>query len=110
MVSRYYYSEEGEKLAEVPDCLKSHKFHRVPESVPSVLSVPKSPGDNGHGTVGTLGTDYFTRSKNNNKPDYPCPDCGSNNWCRMDGAWICGCCHPETREEFMFSLEKEGTG
>jgi hypothetical protein len=82
----------------------------VAGSVLSVPSVPKSPGDNGHGTVGTLGTDYFTRSKNNNKPDYPCTDCGSNNWCRIDGAWVCGYCHLGARGEFMFSLEKEGTG
>ena len=72
--------------------------------------VEKNAEDNGHGTVGTLGTDYFTRSKNNNKPDSPCPDCGSVNWCRMDGAWVCGRCHPEAEGEFMFILEKESAG
>jgi len=110
IISRYYYAEVGEKPGDVPDCLKSHKFHRVTGSVPSVPSVPETPGNNGHGTVGTLGTDYFTRSKNNNKPDSPCPDCGSVNWCRMDGAWVCGRCHPEAEGEFMFILEKEGAG
>jgi hypothetical protein len=110
IISRYYYSEEGERPSEVPDCLKSHKFHRVPGSVPSVPSVPKALRDNGHGTVGTHGTDYFTRSNNNHKPDYPCPDCGSKNWCRMDGAWVCGQCHPEACGEFMFSLDNNGSG
>jgi hypothetical protein len=107
IISRYYYSEDGERPLDVPECLKSHKFHRVTGSVPSVPSVPKTPGDNGHGTVGTLGTHYFTWDKNNgDKPSYPCHVCGSNNWWRRGGEWLCGRCHPEAQGELMFRLER----
>ena len=41
---------------------------------------------------------------------YPCPDCGSNSWCRKDGAWVCVCCHPEAQEEFMFRLNPTEMG
>jgi hypothetical protein len=64
IISRYYFSEVGERPGDVPECLTSHKFHRVTGSVPSVPSVPETPGGNGHGTVGTLGTGYVTRHGN----------------------------------------------
>ncbi|MDD5039345.1 MAG: DUF3854 domain-containing protein, partial [Dehalococcoidales bacterium] len=72
IISRYYYSEVGEKPGDIPECLTSHKFHRVTGSVPTVPHVPETPGGNGHGTHGTLGTVYVTRHGNNSdKPDYP---------------------------------------
>ena len=73
--------------------------------------VEKNAEDNGHGTVGTLGTDYFTRDKNNgNKPTYPCSICGSNNWWRNNGKWQCGRCHPEPQGELLFHLDKSTGG
>jgi hypothetical protein len=112
IISRYYYSEDGEQPSDLPECLKSHKFHRVTGSVPSVPCVPETPGDNGHGTVGTHGTHYFTRPKNNgNKPDYSCPACGADKWWRRDdGGWVCGRCHPNPQEELLFKLDRYGTG
>jgi hypothetical protein len=105
VISRYYYSEVGEKPDEVPECLTSHKFHRVTGSVPSVPHVPETPGDNGHGTHGTLGTVYVTRhGHNGDKPEHPCHICGSNNWWQRDGEWVCGKCHPDPHGEFMFKL------
>ncbi len=78
IISRYYYSEVGEKSGEVPECLTSHKFHRVTGSVPTVPHVPEMPGGNGHGTHGTLGTGYITQSRNdddnNNEPYRSCGD------------------------------------
>jgi hypothetical protein len=105
IVSRYYYSEVGEKPGDVPKCLTSRKFHRVTGSVPSVPPVPEVSGDNVHGTLGTLGTVYVTRHGNNgDKPDYPCPVCGSKNWWQRDGEWVCGKCYPDSQGEFMFKL------
>jgi len=111
IVSRYYYSEDGDPPCEIPEALKSHKFHRVPETVPSVPSVPETPASNAHGTVGTLGTLYLTREKNSgNKPAYPCSVCGSDNWWRRDGEWLCGRCHPEPQREELFRLDRHGGG
>jgi hypothetical protein len=105
IISRYYYSEVGEKPDVVPECLTSNKFHRVTGSVPTVPHVPETPGDNGHGTLGTLGTVYVTRHGNNgDKPDHPCPVCESKNWWQRDGEWVCGKCHPGPQGEFMFKL------
>jgi hypothetical protein len=76
-----------------------------------VPHVPETPGDNGHGTHGTLGTVYVTRHGNNgDKPDYPCPVCGSKNWWQRDGEWVCGKCHPDPHGEFMFKLNMVGEG
>jgi hypothetical protein len=111
IISRYYFSEVGERPGDVPECLTSHKFHRVTGSVPSVPSVPETPGGNGHGTVGTLGTGYVTRHGNNgDKPGYPCSVCGSDNWWRRDGEWLCGRCHPEAQGELMFRLDNHKVG
>lgn len=111
IISRYYYSESGEKPGDVPESLTSHKFHRVTGSVPTVPHVPIVPGDNGHGTHGTLGTGYVTRQENSDdKPDYPCPVCGSENWWQRDGEWLCGVCHPDPQGEFVFSLNSHGNG
>ncbi|MEK7353679.1 MAG: DUF3854 domain-containing protein, partial [Chloroflexota bacterium] len=112
IISRYYYSEVGERPHDVPECLKSHKFHRVTGTVPSVPSVPEKTGDNGHGTVGTLGTRYITRHKDNgDKPAYPCPACRADKWWqRDDGGWVCGCCHPEPRGKELLSLNMLGVG
>lgn len=96
IVSRYYYSEEDEGLPEIPEILKSQRFHGVPGSVPSVPSVPLSINVNENGTVGTLGTLYPTRQNDDaKKPFRPCFVCGSNDWWqRKDGGWVCGRCHP----------------
>jgi len=112
IISRYYYSEVGERPLEAPECLKSHKFHRVTGSVPSVPSVPNTLGNDDYGTVGTLGTRYFTRDKNNGrKPTHPCYNCGSSNWWqRDDGGWVCGRCHPKPQGEFMFRVDAEHGG
>jgi tRNA G46 methylase TrmB len=80
----------------IPDVLKSHKFHRVPASVASVTSVADTLEVDGHVTVATDATHYFTRHGNNgNKPTDPCATCGSTDWWRRDGDWLCGHCHPE---------------
>ncbi len=111
IISRYYYSEVGERPGDVPECLTSHKFHRVTGSVPPVPSVPKTPGGNGHGTDGTLGTGYVTRHSNNgDRPSYPCSVCGSENWWRRDGKWLCGRCHPDPQREGLCKLDKLGRG
>jgi hypothetical protein len=96
IVSRYYYTEHEAVLPEIPDALRSRRFYRVPGAVPSVpLVAVTQPGDAAD-TVGTVGTLYSTRPGNNgNKPDYPCRNCGSNNWWQRDGEWLCGTCHPQ---------------
>jgi len=107
IVSRYYYSEDGQGTQPIPEVLKSHKFYRVPGVVPSVPSVALTPkSDNGE-TVGTLGTPYSTRHGNNgNKPAYPCSACGADKWWRRDdGEWVCGHCHPEPQGELLFKIE-----
>jgi hypothetical protein len=111
IISRYYFSEDEQSPCNVPECLRSHRFHCVPGSVPSVPSVPKTSGDNCDGTVGTLGTRYFTRSGGNgNKPSYPCSICGSNNWWRRDSEWLCSRCHPDPQGEVLFTLDRYRTG
>jgi hypothetical protein len=99
IVSRYYYSEHDFKSPEIPDVLRSHKFYRVPGAVPSVPLVAVAQSAGVSETIGTVGTLYSTRSGNNgNKPDYPCRICGSSNWWKSDGKWLCGKCHPEPQK------------
>ncbi len=95
----------------IPDVLKSHKFHRVPGSVASVASVADTLEVDGRVTVATDATNYFTRHGNNgDKPDYPCPTCGSENSWRRDGEWVCGKCHPGPPGELIFKLNMVGEG
>jgi hypothetical protein len=111
IISRYYYSEDGEGAQTIPEVLKSQRFYRVPGVVPSVPSVVSSPTNSNKETVGTLGTPYSTPSKNNNeKPERPCYACGSDRWWRRNGEWVCGRCHPDPRGEIMFTLDEVGTG
>jgi hypothetical protein len=112
IISRYYYSEDGEEAHTIPEVLKSQRFYRVTGVVPSVPSVALAT-ENGVGeTVGTLGTPNSTRPGNNgNKPTYPCYICGANNWWkRNSGEWVCGRCHPEPRGEELFRVDKYSGG
>jgi hypothetical protein len=111
IVSRYYYSEDDGDSQAIPEVIKSQKFYRVPGVVPSVPSVASAPENDRNKTVGTLGTPYPTRHGNNGeKPDYPCSVCGTNNWWRRNGSWLCGRCHPEPQGKELFSLDRHGGG
>ena len=103
IISRYYYSEVDEKPGDVPECLMSNKFHRVPGRVPTVPPVPEVVKNNGHGT---LGTDNEEHSNNGRKPVSPCIVCGSKKWLKNNDRWICGICHPEFEGEILFQLDE----
>jgi len=96
ILSRYYFAEDGEKELEIPEVIKSTKFTAWKEA--SQVSQVSQPDEKQAGPV-TLVTDVTGNSTRpagmNNRPDYPCHICGSNNWWYGPATgWLCGTCHP----------------
>ncbi|MDP2729557.1 MAG: DUF3854 domain-containing protein [Dehalococcoidales bacterium] len=105
ITSRYYYADDGNLAVEIPQCLQSSKYAPSAEaSHPSQVSQKMSQ----HPENVTVETDVTRgntpKRKNGNKPAYPCSVCGSKNWWRRDGTWLCGRCHPEPQGKELFRL------
>jgi hypothetical protein len=111
ITSRYYCAEDGNLDIEIPQCLQSSKYAPSAEaSHPSQVSQKMSQYPE-NVTVETDVTRGNTpKRKNGNKPAYPCSICGSKNWWRRDGSWLCGRCHPEPRGKELFRLPDAGGG
>ena len=96
IMSRYYFTEEGESEIEIPEVIKSVRFTvwKEPSQVSQVSQTNEETGN-----PVTLVTDVTVNSARSsgvsNKPNHPCYTCKSNNWWYSPATgWLCGTCHP----------------
>jgi len=89
IMSRYWYSDDGAELPEIPDILRSRKYVLCKQ-----VSQVSQPSQNPVTDVTDV-TVPNTHSKENieEKRCYGCK--GTDFWQRADGEWICGRCHPK---------------
>lgn len=88
IMSRYWYSDDGIELPEIPDILRSRKYANTvykETSQASQLSLS-----------GVAVTDITDVTDSYTQPNKKCYACGSNSWWRRaDGEWLCQRCHPK---------------
>jgi hypothetical protein len=107
ITSRYYFSDDVSTDVEIPESLQSSKYNvvSVKPSHPSQVS-QKTLEQPGSVTVETDVTRGNTPPNIIiNKPHHPRYACGSKDWWWQGGEWICGRCHPDPQEKFMFKLD-----
>jgi hypothetical protein len=111
MLSRYYYSEEGEDIPSIPDILKSKRFVNMCMEPSQVSQVSQNAGnvevvtDVTDVTISGTGFSEIAMVTGDIElpmyPISPCPVCGSSSfWLRDEFTcpiWVCQTCHPKPK-------------